>query len=204
MTDLCKLYTRKFRILQKLLPPQPPLPPISDHMTIELLPRKQNHLLVLLTCLLLAGPGWSQTVSSWVSNATASQKLAPQPTFSFAPDNGGGIIITIDPQTTYQTMDGFGAAMTGSSAYLFNNKLSATARGTLFDDLFTSGGIRLSMVRHTIGASDFNLTSYTYNDLPPGQTDATLSQFSIAYDQTDIIPMLQLARQKNGTLKIMG
>ena len=40
-----------------------------------------------------------------------------------APDGGSGAErwVTLDPSTTFQTMDGFGAAMTESSAYLIWN-----------------------------------------------------------------------------------
>lgn len=147
----------------------------------------------------------AQTVDAWLSNAAATQQLQPQPPVSFQSDAGSqSITINVDPSITYQTMDGFGAAMTGSAAYNVNQRMTGSQRDALMNDLFTSNGIRLSMVRHTIGASDFNLGSYTYNDMPPGQTDPSLNNFSIAYDETDIIPALQLAKQKNPDLKIMG
>ena len=47
-----------------------------------------------------------------------------------------------------------------------------------------------------MGASDFtrNGTPYTYDDLPPGQTDPNLAHFSIAHDEAYILPALRQAR----------
>jgi glucosylceramidase len=146
-----------------------------------------------------------ESVSVWVTTGDQSKKLAQQASVTFAPDTGSNpTTITVDENTTFQIMDGFGAAMTGSSAYLFNRRMSASQRDAVLNDLFTGSGIRLSMVRHTIGASDFSLNSYTYDDKPPGQTDPNLTSFSIAGDMTDVVPMLKEARARNGSLKIMG
>ena len=45
-------------------------------------------------------------------------------------------VITIDTVTHHQSIEGFGAALTGSAAYLFHKKLSAGARQTLLRQLF--------------------------------------------------------------------
>ncbi len=147
----------------------------------------------------------NESVNVWVTTGDQSKKLAQQASVSFAPDSGSNpTTINVDENTTFQVMDGFGAAMTGSSAYLFNQRMSAAQRDAVLNDLFTGSGIRLSMVRQTIGASDFSLNSYTYDDKPAGQTDPNLTSFSLAGDLTDVVPMLKAARARNGSLKIMG
>ncbi len=147
----------------------------------------------------------AQTVDLWVSDFNGTQKLEPQNSLDLVSGDGSGdVVINIDPTVTYQSIDGFGAAMTGSSSYLINNTLSNTQKEALMDDLFTDAGIKLDLIRHTIGASDFNLSSYTYNDIPEGQTDPDLLQFSIGQDTINLVPVLQLAKSKNPDLKIMG
>jgi len=59
-------------------------------------------------------------------------------------------------------------------------------------------------VRNPMGASDLARFHYSYDDLPAGQTDPNLTNFSIAHDQVDIIPLVQQARQLNPQLKIMA
>ncbi|TNF08507.1 MAG: glucan endo-1,6-beta-glucosidase [Bacillota bacterium] len=111
--------------------------------------------------------------------------------------------VEIDLNTTFQTMDGFGAAMTESSAYLFKN-LSEQQRETVMNDLFSSSGINISFVRVPMGASDFALDNYSYNDIPVDETDINMEQFTLARDEQYVIPMLQLAKEKNPNVLLMG
>ncbi|MDN4493983.1 glycoside hydrolase family 30 protein [Ureibacillus aquaedulcis] len=116
--------------------------------------------------------------------------------------------LTIDRHTTYQTMEGFGAAITGSSAYLIQKKLDESAREALLKDMFTENGINIGYIRHTIGASDFsvdengNPSSYSYNDTN-GELDLELNHFTIEKDQ-DVITAIQAALEKKRDLKIIG
>lgn len=161
-------------------------------------------LVTVVVSLFIIVKATAQTVQVWVTDASGSKKLEQQASVEFQSSVGSGSNnIVINAGITYQSIDGFGAAMTGSSAFLIN-RLNNQQKEALMNDLFTASGIRMGMMRHTIGASDFNLQSYTYNDLPHGETDPTLSKFSIDYDKADIIPVIKLALQKNPGLKIMG
>ena len=114
-------------------------------------------------------------------------------------------IIIVDTVTKLQTIEGFGAALTGSSAYLFNKKLSSGARQTLLRKLFdTVNGAGISYLRLTIGASDFSLSDFTYDDLPSGQTDFSLQHFSLAGDTNDVIPILKEIVQITPEISLMG
>ncbi|MHA7060149.1 glycoside hydrolase family 30 protein [Aquimarina sp. M1] len=98
------------------------------------------------------------------------------------------LIITIDENQTQQTVDGFGAALTGSSAFLLNDKPEA------LDMLFGEDGIKLSYVRLTVGASDFNKNgNYTYNDISELE-DLNLDQFSVEEDQQNDNPVIPVAK----------
>jgi glucosylceramidase len=116
-----------------------------------------------------------------------------------------GFDVRINPNITYQTIVGSGASFTDASAYLINQVLSNEDRDDLMIKLFDrEEGIGLSFVRQPMGASDFARDFYTYNDMPKGQTDETLQNFSIDHDRTDIIPLLQQALRINPDLKIMA
>ncbi|HEU5147525.1 MAG TPA: glycoside hydrolase family 30 beta sandwich domain-containing protein [Chryseosolibacter sp.] len=112
--------------------------------------------------------------------------------------------ITLDPSIKFQEIDGFGAALTGSSAYLINNKMSAAQRLELLQDLFHPDGIGISYLRMTIGASDFSLEDYTYDDMPAGETDYPLEHFTIATDKADVVPVFQQILDIAPEIKIMG
>lgn len=115
--------------------------------------------------------------------------------------------IQIDPNKTYQTMDGFGAAMTGSSAHLIN-QLPVEQQEQLLKELFTTEGLNMDMVRHTIGASDYSVdesgeaSSYTYDDIESG-TDYDMAHFSIDKDQ-EVVNMLERVAGLETDLNVLG
>ena len=114
-------------------------------------------------------------------------------------------IIRMDTSQLFQSIDGFGAALTGSSAYLINRKLTAEQRTALLEQLFDrEKGIGISYLRLTIGASDFSLNDFTYNDMPAGETDFDLTQFDLGPDKEDLIPVLKEILQINPDIKLMG
>jgi glucosylceramidase len=55
-----------------------------------------------------------------------------------------------------------------------------------------------------MGASDFALKIYSYDDLAAGQTDPQLTQFSIDHDRAYILPVLRQALALNPQLKVMA
>jgi glucosylceramidase len=135
-----------------------------------------------------------------------TQLLAPQSSISFSSSTSDATTNTIlvDPAQQYQTIEGFGAAFTDSATYLLHG-VAATA-GNLpgaMNDLFTrnGNGIGLSFMRIPMGASDIALSAYSYDD---GAADPGLSNFSIAHDQSYILPIVQSARLLNPQMKLMA
>jgi glucosylceramidase len=115
------------------------------------------------------------------------------------------LTIVVSDAVKYQQIDGFGASLTDSSAWLISQKLNKTQRAQLLEMLFDrKKGIGLSMLRQPMGASDFALKDYTYDDMPSGQTDSDMKHFSIDYDREQIIPILREILALNGSLKIIG
>ncbi len=170
---------------------------------------ERMRLLLLLTLVSTVGGAAAAEgvrVDVWLTRGDQVNLLDQRPPLTFVAGGGSnGTKVDLDSGTRYQTIDGFGAAMTDSSAWLIDNKLSAAARQSLLADLFSpTDGLGLSVVRIPMGASDFALTPYTYNDLPTGQTDVNLEHFSIAYDLPYIIPALQAAASWNPNLKIIA
>lgn len=146
-------------------------------------------------------------VAVWVTNGSQTKLLKKENPLSIIKGNtaASSNLININFGTKYQEMEGFGAALTGSSAYLINKKMDATQRVALLKDLFDpEAGIGISYLRVTMGASDFSLEDFTYNDLPAGQTDPELSKFSIAKDQDDLLPVLKSVVSAQPAIRIMA
>jgi glucosylceramidase len=167
--------------------------------------RLQILALVTMLCAMPSAAA-GQPVSVWLTTDDQHSRLEPQPAIAFAPGATAGNPIVVDETRTYQTIEGFGASFTDSSAYLLNRVASPAARAEAMKRLFTreGDGIGLSFIRNPMGASDLARTHYSYDDLPPGQTDPALEHFSIAHDEQDIIPLVLEARRLNPQMKIMA
>ncbi|HEX3926354.1 MAG TPA: hypothetical protein VHY31_29040, partial [Streptosporangiaceae bacterium] len=149
------------------------------------------------------------TAHVWVTTPDGTDKLTPLAPATFAPAMGSiapsAPAIVVDPTLTYQTMQGFGGAITDSSATVLY-RLSPAARAATMRSLFDPvSGDGLDYLRQPIGASDFVATAdYTYDDLPAGQTDYAQSHFSVQHDQTQILPLLRQAKALNPRLQIIA
>jgi glucosylceramidase len=150
-------------------------------------------------------PGGVSVVESVPS---ANVWLTPQPSLTMNTGTAPSTlpVIAINEGAPEQVVQGFGAAMTDSSAWLIENQLSAAARQTLLTQLFGSSGIGLSFLRIPIGSSDYTATGvpYSYDDLPPGQTDPLLTHFSIRHDLAYILPALRQALAINPHLQLLA
>ncbi|WP_088340063.1 glycoside hydrolase family 30 protein [Robiginitalea sediminis] len=113
--------------------------------------------------------------------------------------------IVLDTAATYQTMDGFGFTLTGGSA-LNLQRMSAPARAALLQELFGDGpeDIGISYLRLSVGGSDLDEHPWSYDDLPPGETDPELEHFSLGYDTLYLIPTLKEILAIQPDILLMG
>ena len=151
-------------------------------------------------------PVFENKVDCWVTNGNKSIYLQKQNGFlTFQSGKSESANILVDDSHTYQIIEGFGYTLTGGSAQSIN-KLNSQKRKELLQELFgnNENSIKISYLRISIGASDLNATPFTYNDLPAGQTDVSLSQFSLSPDKDDLIPMLKEIIAINPHIKILA
>lgn len=107
--------------------------------------------------------------------------------------------VTLKPGERFQTVDGFGAALTGSSCYNLL-KMTQTDRTKFLKETFSeTEGMGYSYVRISIGCSDFSLSEYTCCD-----TEG-IENFALASEELDyVIPVLKEVLAIQPKLKIMG
>jgi glucosylceramidase len=141
----------------------------------------------------------------WVTTPDGALKLADRGAVPFERGGSGALTITVDPSRRYQVMDGFGASITDSSAHVLA-RLGEPARDAAMRSLFSPrDGNGLSVLRQPIGASDFVAGDhYTYDDMPPGETDYGMRHFSIEHDRAEILPLLRQALALNPRIKVIG
>ena len=144
-------------------------------------------------------------IEVYESSEDLHESLQEKSPLKFGSTRSPSLTITVDDTRKYQQMDGFGASLTDSSAWLLWNKLTAQQRKEALERLFSrSKGIGLSILRQPMGASDFAIEDYSYDDVPPGETDPELKKFSIDHDRAYIIPILRDALTINPKLKIIA
>lgn len=142
-------------------------------------------------------PTADKSVVVYITNRNSGQRLTKQTSLDFSIDIAN-MVIRLDTTDVKQEIEGFGAALTGSSAYLIKS-MDADKRATLLKDLFTDQGIDLKYLRLTIGSSDFSIGNYTYCDA------ADISKFAIPdVDKRDLLPILKEILALNNNIKLMS
>lgn len=108
-------------------------------------------------------------------------------------------IVTLQPQTRYQEVVGFGAAVTGSTGYNLQ-KMNAADRTALLKEIFDpTEGLGSSFIRVSIGSSDFGLDEYTWCD------KEGIDFFEVhALDKRDVFPVLKEIFAINPDVKLIG
>lgn len=160
---------------------------------------------ISLSLVLFTAKAQTGKVSTWLTDPTNDIFFQQQPAVSPSNSSGAKTIIRIDDTKKYQTIDGFGFALTGGSASHIV-RMSAKSRAALLQDMFGIKGnqIGTSYLRVSIGASDLNEKVFSYDDLPEGETDSALQHFNLGPDYKDVIPVLKEILAINPAIKIMG
>ena len=142
----------------------------------------------------------------WLTKADQSVKLEKQTTIlGFGTVYNMYANIEVDDNQTYQVIDGFGYTLTGGSAQVIN-LLTAAKKQELLQELFGAGpnSISISYLRISIGASDLDSAPFSYDDMPVGQTDVNLDNFSLAPNGSVLIPLLKEILVINPSIKIIA
>ncbi|KAJ7142111.1 glycoside hydrolase [Mycena crocata] len=113
--------------------------------------------------------------------------------------------IVLDETTKYQTLQGFGASLTDSSAQSLSQLKSKNKTAydellkKLFDPAFDASSAGITYLRVPLGASDFSHTSYSYDDTPD---DTSLSNFNISAAPSYVFEVLNDIQEINKILRI--
>ena len=151
----------------------------------------------------------TNAIDFWLTKGDQSVLLQKQTAvLEFGTKNNAFATIEIDSTQTFQAIDGFGYTLTGGTAQLIT-AMGAKQKSALLQDLFGNGdnGIHISYLRLSIGASDLNAAPFTYDDLPAGQTDTLLANFTLNPDKengTGLIPLLKEILAISPRIKIIA
>lgn len=99
-------------------------------------------------------------------------------------------VLNLYPDITYQTIEGFGGAMTETSAYLLS-QMTPQMRKQALEKFFSMEGCRMRFIRVPMDSCDYSLEEYTAVKDP--MKDPELATFSLERDQKYILPVLKEA-----------
>lgn len=99
-------------------------------------------------------------------------------------------VLNIYPDVSYQTIDGFGGAMTETSAYLLS-KMDPETRKAALMEYFDTSSSHYTLVRVHMDSCDYSLEEYAAVEDPIA--DPELKTFSLKRDRLYILPMLKEA-----------
>jgi glucosylceramidase len=95
------------------------------------------------------------SVHAWVTTADGANRMSDRGDVPFHSGGSKNLTITVDPSRVYQTMDGFGASITDSSAHVLYSLRVGAREGAMRDLFSPAQGNELSILRQPMGASDF-------------------------------------------------
>ncbi|MBK5195483.1 MAG: glucosylceramidase [Proteiniphilum sp.] len=138
-------------------------------------------------------------VTIYVTTNNRSQDFAKKTADFSEKSNMSPTTITLDPTVRYQSMDGFGAAITGSTCYNLMQMTPENRTKFLKETFSNEEGMGYSYVRISIGCSDFSLSEYTCCDTPG------IENFALQNEETQyIIPVLKEILSINPAVKVLG
>jgi glucosylceramidase len=111
---------------------------------------------------------------------------------------GEAVDVDLQPQQRFQTMEGFGACF-NEMGWDALNQLSGADREAVFGELFSDQGAGFSLCRMPVGANDFSRDWYSYDETPG---DFALADFSIARDETSLLPFIKSAQRVRPDLRL--
>lgn len=160
---------------------------------------------LLLTCGFLLGLPFvsnAQQAVIYTTTADGTKKLEKM-VGQTSPSTSSSNVITLLPEKTNQSIDGFGYAITYSSCYNLL-KMPKALRHSLLKKTFSARGYGASYVRISIGCNDFSSTEYSLCDTK-GEPGHLVDAFALQSDELNyVLPVLKEIMAINPTVKVIA
>ncbi|KAG1821411.1 glycoside hydrolase family 30 protein [Suillus variegatus] len=140
---------------------------------------------------------WDIWQTTWDRDMLFTYFKPTDPINFVTPGAIGNADIVIHDSSVYQTVYGFGASLTDSSAELFNNLKAYRVQNSgsywklmhyLFNATDGANSAGFSYIRVPLGATDFSANTYSYDDT---SGDTSLNNFDINAAPSDIFSVIQ-------------
>ena len=135
-------------------------------------------------------------INTWPDGETTRKE------FAFLPDKEGveNHVVNLYPEITFQTMEGFGGAITDAAGYVYS-LMKEEQKHQLMETYFSPEQMKYGIVRIHMDSCDFSTEMYEAMSDP---SDRELKTFSFSRTEKYILPMLADAENAAGKkLKLM-
>ncbi len=157
---------------------------------------------LLLGCLLLialSGAGQAAAVRWICSTETQPWQEMPAPTISTA-NAADPSALLVDSATAYQSIIGFGGCF-NELGWTALQAVSPALQSEAMKALFSADGCNFTTCRMGMGANDFALAWYSFDETPG---DYTMAHFNLDEDKKTLIPYMKTALALQPKLEIWG
>jgi glucosylceramidase len=138
-------------------------------------------------------------VNIYVTTAFLTKDLTKEAVNFSKKDDMAPTNIHLVPTEHYQEMDGFGAAVTGSTCFNLLQMKPEDRKAFLTETFSDKDGFGFSYIRISIGCSDFSLSEYTCCD------EKGIEHFALQSEEKNyVIPILKEILAINSSIKIMA
>jgi len=153
-------------------------------------------------------PAWSAYGPINVVQTTQanSDRLTPKAQINWQNGATGDQSVTVNPSQTYQSILGFGGAITEAASTTFS-QLSSSLQNQIIEAYYGATGNKYTVGRVPINSCDFSLSSYNFDNV---SGDYTLKNFDtkVTHDTATLIPLIQRAvnatKARGDTLNLFG
>jgi glucosylceramidase len=158
-------------------------------------------LLIMLFTSFVMVEVYAQDTVSWQCTTNSNPWVDKGTLTTAAWDNDiSSSYVSVNSSIQYQEIEGWGGAFNerGWDALL---ALSQTKRAEVIKAIFGDSGLKLNICRTPIGASDYAMDHYSYDET---DSDYAMNNFSIERDKQMLIPYIKTAIAINPDIKIWG
>jgi len=146
---------------------------------------------LILSFLALLHVGAYGPIAEVRTTQTTSDRLTSQPTINWATDATGDQTVTVDPSQVYQTILGFGGALTEAATSTIA-LLSKDLQNQIVEAYYGKTGNQYTVGRVPMNSCDFSLASYNFDNTT---NDYNLNNFDtkVSHDTQTMIPFINQA-----------
>lgn len=150
-------------------------------------------------CFPLSSPAFAGDISVYLTCTKLDKRLHQEAAVEWSADSGeADVVITLRPDVTHQEILGLGSSLEPTTCFNIHALTPEDREEVVTKLVDPVDGIGMNLMRLCIGTPDFTGDPwYSYCDVPKGEVDPELKNFSIDNDRAYILPVIKAVAKAN-------